>query len=395
MKRMLLLLVVGVCSIGIYLNPMIVFGHQKPQNDKAIKPAEHAPSSVEEMLFHERAELKQEVIDKVLSIINCASNYHLEYNPILTVIDYSMPASEKRLWIFDLNEKKLLFHTYVAHGIKSGERLSTSFSNKYDSKSSSIGVYRTEKAYYGREGLSLILEGLEAGFNDNAYNRSIVMHGGWYLDEGFIKKYGRSGRSWGCPAVPLELAQPIINTIKDRSLFVVYYPSENWFLKSKYLQCEKPSYIPRIDVAFNQVDVAHIQPESRDEVFFVDKKIKEGDSSPIVVMPADRYFKIFQTDPPLTRMLRRQINHMEYIALNHAEFQQLKERVDQAVLDAISFVIPVIKMHRGYYATEMKLVTLGKITKINNVDQGYMIHFESNPSVRLNSEHHFIRWLGL
>ncbi len=394
MKKMVLLLICSLSVMGVYLSPMIVFGNSSPVK---VEPAPmlEAPASVEEMLLREKGALKQDVIDKVLSIMRCAKNYQLEYNPILTVIDYSMPASDKRLWVFDLNEKKLLFNTYVAHGIKSGERESTTFSNKYDSKTSSIGVYRTEKSYYGREGISLKLEGLEAGFNDNAYNRSIVMHGGWYLDKDFIKKYGRSGRSWGCPAVPIDLAQPIINTIKDKSLFVVYYPSDAWFLKSKYLQCEKPSVLPPIDYALNQAPMTVVSTETRDDVFFADKKVKEGDSLPIVAMPADSYVKLFQSEPPLTRMLRRQIDHMEYIALNHAEFKQLEAHIDQAVLNLISFVIPVIKMHHGYYQTEMRLVSLGKITKINEQDKNYMIQFESTPPVRITATHHFIRWLGL
>lgn len=394
MKKMVLLLICSLSFMVVYLSPMIVFGHSSPV--KVVPtPMLAPPASIEEMLLREKGALKQDVIDKVLSIMRCAKNYQLEYNPILTVIDYSMPASDKRLWVFDLTEKKLIFHTYVAHGIKSGERLSTMFSNKYDSKTSSIGVYRTEKSYYGKEGLSLKLEGLEAGFNDNAYNRSIVMHGGWYLDKEFIKKYGRSGRSWGCPAVPLDLAQPIINTIKDKSLFVAYYPSEDWFLKSKYLQCDKPSVLPSIDYALNQESRPVVKTEARDDVFFAEQKFKEADSLPIVVMPADGYAQIFQNEPPLTRMLRRQINHMEYIALNHAEFKQLEAQIDQAVLNLVSFVIPVIKMHHGYYATEMRLVSLGKITKINESEKDYVIHFESNPPVRINATHHFIRWLGL
>ena len=107
-------------------------------------------------------------------------------------------------------EKKLLFHTYVSHGITSGTLLTNYFSNKYNSKASSIGVYKTEKAYYGREGLSLRLDGLDRSFNDNASNRSVVMHGGWYVDEHFIKKYGRPGRSWGCPALPLNFINPLL-----------------------------------------------------------------------------------------------------------------------------------------------------------------------------------------
>lgn len=397
MKRLVLLVLLIISALGAYLMPLGVFG--KTEKTQIVLP----PPTIETMLLQQAGPLKQTVIDKVLSIIHCAQMYQLEYQPILTVIDYSMPANEKRLWVFDLNEKKLLYHTYVAHGIKSGELSSTYFSNKYDSKTSSIGVYRTEKAYYGREGLSLKLEGLEAGINDHAYNRSIVMHGGWYLDEGFIKKYGRSGRSWGCPALPLHLVEPVIQTIKNKSLLVVYYPDEPWILNSKFLQCEKPSYLSRIDDLFDEKKIASTLPEIRDEVFFADKKTKEGDSAPIVVMSAESYRQIFKNVPPLTRMLRRQIDHMEYIAISNAEFKVLIEHVDDAVYRAISFVIPVIKMHHGYYATEMKLLSLGKITGIypeavstvSKKDIAYRIQFDSNPAVRIRSTDHFIRWLGL
>src|SRR3990167_1240369 len=194
--------------------------------------------AIQDILQKEAASLHLAVIHKVLTIIKCADQHQLARNQILTIIDYSLSAREKRLWVFDLAEKKLLFHTYVSHGIKSGELLTTWFSNKYDSKSSSLGVYKTEKTYYGRDGLSLKLNGLESGFNDHAYGRSIVMHGGWYVDEQFINKYGRSGRSWGCPALPIHLTAPILNTIKDNSLFIIYYPNDHWFLTSKFLTCD-------------------------------------------------------------------------------------------------------------------------------------------------------------
>lgn len=350
------------------------------------------PNTVEGMLMQEKGLLRQPVIDKVLSILHCADVYHLNYQPILSVIDYSLPASQKRLWIFDLKQKKLLFHTYVSHGIRSGELSSTYFSNRYDSKTSSIGVYRTEKAYYGREGLSLKLEGLEPAFNDNAYNRSIVMHGGWYLEDEFIRKYGRSGRSWGCPAVPLHLVNPIVNTIKDKSLFVVYYPDEQWFLKSKYLQCEHPSYIAGIEDIFQQTTSF---ADARGEVFFADKTFKEAETSPIVVMSASRYKDIFQNKPPLTRMLRRQIEKMEYIALNRSEFILLMKTMDPMALTAIQFVIPVLKMQRGYYATEMRLVDLGKVAALNDSEGHFNIQFESGNHLQIRAVDHFIRWLGL
>ncbi len=191
-------------------------------------------------LLEQNSTLSLAAIDKVLETINCAKNVTtrhstIENHNILSVIDYSKPSSEKRLWVFDLKEKTLIFNTYVSHGIKSGALLSTYFSNKYDSKASSIGIYKTDKIYHGRHGPSLKLEGLDRGFNDNASNRSIVIHGGWYVEDDFIKRYGRPGRSWGCPALPDTKTVDVINTIKDNSLMVIYYPNDRWFLKSRFL----------------------------------------------------------------------------------------------------------------------------------------------------------------
>ena len=135
------------------------------------------------MLHAQAPNLSDAVINKVATALKCTTAYNVEGSNVLTVIDYSLPSNQKRLWVFDIVQKKLLFKTYESHGIKSGTLLTNNFSNKYNSKASSIGVYKTDQAYYGREGLSLRLEGLERNFNDNAMNRSIVMHGGWYLDE--------------------------------------------------------------------------------------------------------------------------------------------------------------------------------------------------------------------
>jgi hypothetical protein len=344
---------------------------------------------VNQLLSTAEPTLRPEVIHQVLTALKCASLHKVEHNPVLTIIDYSLPASEKRLWVFDLSSKKMLFHTYVSHGIKSGALLSTYFSNQYDSKTSSIGVYKTEKAYYGREGLSLKLEGLEKGFNDHAFNRSIVMHGGWYLDEGFIKKYGRGGRSWGCPAVPLHLSQSIINTIKDNSLFIVYYPSEPWLQTSSFLHCESPSTRPTQQASTELVKVE----DKRDPVFLVslhqNKKNEENEA--ILVTPAEHYEDYFHEPAPLNRMLRRQINQREYIALSVNELNQMKPEI----MDEVYFVVPSIKMHRGYYVTEMNLVNLGKIKTITPEADHYTVSFNEAPTVTLRKSDQFIRWLGL
>lgn len=155
---------------------------------------------------------------------------------LLTVIDYSKPSYERRLWVFDLKREKALFNTWVSHGKNSGEILPTSFSNTHGSLKSSLGVFLTDiGAYIGENGYSLRLKGLEKGINDNAYARSVVFHGAWYANPDIIRTRGQLGRSWGCPAVKTELAKPLIDTIKDKTLVVAYYPDRNWLSRSSFL----------------------------------------------------------------------------------------------------------------------------------------------------------------
>ena len=122
---------------------------------------------------------------------------------ILTLIDFSRPSTEKRLFVIDMKQRKLLFSSVVSHGKNSGDNYATSFSNEYGSYKSSLGFYLTESTYQGKNGYSLILNGLEKGINDRARERSIVMHGAAYADPSVAIRGGRLGRSFGCPAVRL------------------------------------------------------------------------------------------------------------------------------------------------------------------------------------------------
>lgn len=156
-------------------------------------------------------------------------------HPFLTVIDYSLPATQKRLWVFDLKKNRALYNTYVSHGKNSGGISATSFSNSFGSLKSSLGVFLTEEPYIGKNGYSLRLKGLEQGVNDNAFERAIVIHGASYVNPDIIRRYGQIGRSWGCPAVSANLSRPLIDTIKDRSLVFAYYPDRNWLSRSRFL----------------------------------------------------------------------------------------------------------------------------------------------------------------
>ena len=159
----------------------------------------------------------------------------LENGNIISIIDFSMPSSQKRLFVIDLEKVKVIFNTYVAHGVNSGNAMAREFSNTPESLKSSLGFYETLQTYSGSHGYSLKLEGLEKGINDNANSRDIVIHAAAYVDEAFIRARGFIGRSWGCPALPEKLNKPIINTIKDGTCLFLYSPDKSYLRKSKII----------------------------------------------------------------------------------------------------------------------------------------------------------------
>ncbi|CAM3535423.1 murein L,D-transpeptidase catalytic domain family protein [Flavobacterium saliperosum] len=152
---------------------------------------------------------------------------------ILTIVDFSLSSTQKRLWVIDMATNTVLLQSVVSHGRNSGEEFATSFSNESNSYKSSLGFYTTGETYNGKHGLSLKLDGLEYGINSNARNRAVVMHGADYAAESFIKQQGRLGRSQGCPAVPYEIHKEIINLIKDKSCLFIYHPSRTYEKQSK------------------------------------------------------------------------------------------------------------------------------------------------------------------
>ncbi|EMS30970.1 hypothetical protein C943_02758 [Mariniradius saccharolyticus AK6] len=153
----------------------------------------------------------------------------------LTVIDFTLPSTEKRMWVIDMEEGKFLHHGVVSHGRNSGDLIAERFSNVSSSYMSSLGFYLTGETYQGKHGYSLRLDGLEQGFNDKARERAIVIHGADYAREQFIKQTGRLGRSLGCPALPEELAKEVIDLIKDQSLLFIFGKDSSYLSKSKFL----------------------------------------------------------------------------------------------------------------------------------------------------------------
>jgi len=154
---------------------------------------------------------------------------------ILTLIDFSQSSNTKRLWIIDMATNTVLYNTLVAHGMRSGDEFATDFSNASSSNKSSLGFYATGEIYQGKHGASLRLDGLEKGINNNARNRSVVMHAADYVSETFIKLHKRLGRSQGCPALPANLNKEVINLIKDKSCLFIYHPSKSYLSSSKLL----------------------------------------------------------------------------------------------------------------------------------------------------------------
>ena len=129
------------------------------------------------------------------------------------------------MFIIDIKNEQIIKATYVAHGMNTGVNIAESFSNKWLSSKSSLGLYLTQETYEGKHGYSLRLQGLSKDLNDNAYNRAIVIHGADYVSKDFIQRNGRLGRSYGCPAVPMDEVNEVIDLIKNGTCLYIYHPS--------------------------------------------------------------------------------------------------------------------------------------------------------------------------
>ncbi|MBB4132589.1 MULTISPECIES: murein L,D-transpeptidase catalytic domain family protein [unclassified Xanthomonas] len=187
-------------------------------------------------LARQAPSLDRRVLALATEALQCArQRQQVGAERVLSVIDYSRPSTERRLWVFDLARQRLLFREWVAHGRNTGTNLAAKFSNDDGSFQSSLGAFTAQESYIGQNGYSLRLKGLEPGFNDHARDRAIVIHGAPYVSEAVIRSQGRLGRSLGCPAVRPAVARQLIDTLRDGAFVFAYYPDRAWLRQSRLL----------------------------------------------------------------------------------------------------------------------------------------------------------------
>ena len=169
--------------------------------------------------------IRPSVIEEAVGAMKCAQSRGVGVEAHrLAIIDYTLPSRKQRLWVVDLDAQKLLFEEHVAHGQKSGHDIPTAFSDRNGSHQTSLGLFYTDATYVGGNGYSLKLHGLSNGFNESAMRRLIVMHGAAYVDPRTAERMGRLGRSWGCPAVRVEIAKPMIDALKNGNFIYSHGP---------------------------------------------------------------------------------------------------------------------------------------------------------------------------
>jgi len=237
-KSIILILLAGALLSFSFAFPESIKRSLSANAREAVKPATAIPvsRSAYDSLHLDLSGLNREAFDyAVKGIQKLKASGQLLNETIVTIVDFSQPSYKKRLYIVDLKNYHVLFNTWVAHGKNSGREWANSFSNTLSSFKSSPGFYITGETYNGSNGYSLKLNGMEKGINDRANERAIVVHGADYVSQNFISDRGYIGRSYGCPAVPLRQAQPIINAIKNGTCFFIYNPDESYTRHSQML----------------------------------------------------------------------------------------------------------------------------------------------------------------
>lgn len=172
--------------------------------------------------------LSPRVLEHALNGYHWALTHGNVNNPtILTIVDFTKPSTDKRLWVIDLKSGKTLMNLHTTHGSGSGDLYATHFSNRPGSNQSSLGVYKTLNTYGGKHGLSVRLQGLEPGVNNNALSRAIVVHSANYATPSFIAAHHQAGRSWGCFAIDPAKSAQFINLTKNGTVLFAYAKPED------------------------------------------------------------------------------------------------------------------------------------------------------------------------
>lgn len=231
MKNNKLIFIAGLLCLAGFSWPFSwLFSHPNPE-----PLGTQVWMSKEEQLLESESNISPDVLKLALTAYVHARREGLDSKQLLTVIDFTKPSTDKRLWIFNLKTNQEVMNTWVTHGRNSGELYATSFSNQPGSLKSSIGVFLTAEPFNGEHGIALPMHGLEPGINNNAYGRAIEFHGAQYVNYQTIKNYGQIGRSWGCTAVSQSEITPLVDTIKDNTLVFAYYPDHYWLHHSAFL----------------------------------------------------------------------------------------------------------------------------------------------------------------
>lgn len=218
-----------VILLLVLLTSTLSFAHDPPIGAAPVSVESYPIDSLARSIYGElnSEELNYQVfLEAYEGYLTFREKGQIEKSNVITIIDFDKSSDEKRFFVVDMETRQILVNTYVAHGQNTGGLDATRFSNSLNSHQSSLGFYLTDKTYYGKHGLSLRLDGLDRGINDNARKRNIVVHSADYVSEEFIAKYNRLGRSWGCPALPKEGFEEVIDEIKNKSLLFIHSSSK-------------------------------------------------------------------------------------------------------------------------------------------------------------------------
>lgn len=257
-----------ICALfGLSVSVINLGFANKMKSNSTLKAASakgNSNSSAKELFFHyvndiyETASLAKSGLDSAVFEKAVIGYYNLKIanllpvsSSILTIVDFTKSSTAKRMWIVDLQNRKLVMNTWVAHGQGSGDDMAKAFSNTEESHQSSLGFYITDDIYMGKHGRSLRLDGVDQGFNDKARERAIVLHGAEYVNQSTIDNLGRLGRSFGCPAVSTEVVDKVIETVKNKNVLFINGNDNNY--TSKYLNEDNAAKYAFADSSFNLV----------------------------------------------------------------------------------------------------------------------------------------------